>query len=316
MIKLLKGCIAAHFLLLMFHVSLLQAGELNYPVIQLAEKVHVINGPLEMQNEQNRGFRNNVVIIQTSKGVVIFDPGGSANAGEMVINKVKALTNKPIVAVFNSHAHGDHWLGNEAIKHHFPQATIYGHKNTQTRIRGKDGQNWVERVNKATKGAGECKKAVAPDRVVNNNELVRIGDTHFRVYHPHKAHTDSDIMIEIVGKNIIFTGDVVRNGMLGRMNEGFKGNIKAIDLILSKKFKTIIPGHGLPGGQEIARRYHDYLQAIRKNVKQYYDEGLADYEMKDKILAKVSSYKDWANFKILVGPHINRAYLEVENEAF
>jgi ribonuclease BN (tRNA processing enzyme) len=39
------------------------------------------------------------------------------------------ITNKPIVAVFNTHVHGDHWLGNQAIVERYPAVKIYAHPN-------------------------------------------------------------------------------------------------------------------------------------------------------------------------------------------
>ena len=45
-------------------------------------------------------------------------------------------------------------------------------------------------------------------------------------------------MVEIEGENTLFTGDVVRNGLLGIMEEdaSFEGNIAAIDFIIGKKY--------------------------------------------------------------------------------
>ncbi len=88
----------------------------DYPLVRVSDKIYVIYGPFDLPNQTNHGFRNNPVIVLTSSGVVVFDPGGSAWAGEMVAGKIKSISQKPVVAVFNSHAHGDHWLGNEGIK--------------------------------------------------------------------------------------------------------------------------------------------------------------------------------------------------------
>ena len=125
-------------------------------------------------------------------------------------------------------------------------------------------------------------------------------------------------MIEIVGENILFTGDVIRNGMLGIMEEdaSFKGNIAAIDLIASKSFKLYIPGHGKAGGIEVLDGYRIYLRTVRETVKELYEQGLADYEMKPKVVEAASAYKNWNGFDLRVGPHVSRAYLEVEAEAF
>lgn len=295
-----------------------RAMELDYPLTPITEHVQVIYGPLDLPNAHNQGFRNNVVIVQTSAGVVVFDPGGSASAGEMVVRKIKTLTNQPVVAVFDSHAHGDHWLGNEAIKVNYPNAVIYGHKTAKLKITGSDGIRWLELINKVTDGTAKGTIPIGPDLVVKDGDVITIGDTQFRIYHIGKAHTDNDIMIEIVGKDIIFTGDIIRNGMFGVMEEdsSFKGNVAAINVLLEKNFGLVIPGHGKAGGPEIAKNYQNYLLTVYGEVEQLYAQGIADFEMKKKIMPKLSAYESWSGFDMRVGPHISRAFLEVENEAF
>ena len=306
------------WLLAASHSAISTTTQIDYPLTRITDNIHVIYGPFEMPNEKNQGFRNNVGIIQTSKGVVICDPGGSASAGEMVVRKVKSLTNKPIVAVFNTHAHGDHWLGNEGIKRHYPQAVIYGHPTMKKKVEGSYGVNWVERLNRETKGKANGKQVTAPDNAVNHNDVITIGNTRFRIHNYGSAHTNNDIMIEVVNEKTLFTGDVVRNGMIGIMRDdsSFNGNVTSIDLILKKKFKFYIPGHGKAGNHDMPKTYQTYLDTIYKKVKEMYAQGAADFEMKRAIAKSVSKYKSWDNFDMLLGPNISRAYLEVEAEDF
>ena len=92
------------------------AGDFDWPLERITNKIYAIYGPFDLPNPENRGFRNTAVIVLTSEGVVLLDPGGSAWAGERIVEKVKTLTDDPVVAIFNSHAHGDHWLGNEGVR--------------------------------------------------------------------------------------------------------------------------------------------------------------------------------------------------------
>jgi len=294
------------------------ADSVDYPLTKLTDKIHILYGPLDLPDEKNRGFRNNVVIVETSKGVVVLDPGGSAATGELVVRKVKALTAAPIVAVFDSHGHGDHWLGNEGIKRHYPNAIIYAHPRFIQRVAGNDGINWLELINRLTKRTAGGLHVVNADKPVQNGDSIKIGDKTFRIHHTGPAHSDNDIMIEIVEANTLFTGDVVRNGMLGMMEEesSIKGNIEAIDYLLTKKFTSYIPGHGAAGGPEMIRGYREYLSIVRNTVKAMYDEGKYDYEMKPKVVQALSKYKNWKGFDENVGPHVSRAYLEIEKEVF
>ena len=291
---------------------------IDYPLVQVTDTIYIIYGPFDLPNKTNHGFRNNPVIVLTSAGVVVFDPGGSAWAGEMVTGKIRSITQDPVVAVFDSHAHGDHWLGNEGIRRAYPDAIIYGHPTMKDRVKGADGDFWLAQIEKLTGGTAGGKQVIAPDRVVNDGDVIEVGDTSFRVYHTGPAHTDSDIMIEVVGQDALFTGDVIRNGLLGIMeaDASFAGNIAAIDMIVEKNFKYYLPGHGRVGGVEIARNYRTYLDTLLSKVRELYDQQIADYEMKPIVTEAVSAYSNWAGFDIRVGPHVSRAYLEVEMEAF
>jgi glyoxylase-like metal-dependent hydrolase (beta-lactamase superfamily II) len=294
------------------------ADEFDYPLNRITDKIQVIYGPLELPDENNRGFRNNVVIVNTSAGTVLFDPGGSAWAGEMVAKKLQAMSDKTVVAVFNSHAHGDHWLGNEGIRRVFPDAVIYGHPRMKARLESNDGPQWLETINRVTNGKADGTRVVAPDKTVNDGDVIQIGDTGFHVIHTGRAHTDNDIMIEIVGEDAVFTGDVVRNEFLGMMQDdaSFKGNIAAIDRLVDINLKYYIPGHGKVAGVGMPPRYRDYLTTLIDAVQMNMDDGLADFEMKPAVVESLAAFHDWANFDRYLGSHISRVFLELEAEAF
>jgi len=294
------------------------AGEFDYPMIQVTDKIQVISGPLELPNNKNRGFRNNVVIVTTSKGIVLMDPGGSAWSGDRVVAKIRSMTDAPVLAVFNSHVHGDHWLGNEGIKRHFPDAVIYGHPNMKARLERDDGLFWLETINRITDNRANGKQVVPPDRTVNNGDVISVGDTEFRILHFGKAHTDSDIMVEIVGEDALFTGDVVRDRFIGLMEDdsSFKGNIETIEKIVAMNYKYFIPGHGNVGGVEIPKTYNGYLKSLRNIVKQMFDEGLESYEMKPRIVEALSDYSKWRGFDLRLGSQLSQVYLEIEEEEF
>jgi glyoxylase-like metal-dependent hydrolase (beta-lactamase superfamily II) len=285
---------------------------------RVTEKIYVIYGPFELPDEHNRGFRNNPVVVLTGTGMVVFDPGGSAWAGESVVRAIESITSDPVVAVFDSHAHGDHWLGNEGVRRAYPQAVIYGHPTMKARVEGPEGERWLDQIAQLTKGTADGRKVVGPDRVVNDGDVIQIGNTQFRIYHFGQAHTDNDIMIEVVGEDALFTGDVVRNGLLGIMESdaSFAGNIAAIDAVVDKGFKYYIPGHGRVGGVEVAVAYRGYLDTLLRSVRRLYADQLADYEMKPAVSEAVSAYRDWVGFDLRLGAHVSRAYLEVEAEEF
>lgn len=315
----ISPAVTRSLLLLILSVALpLQAEDGLYQLTPVADRVHVIYGPLDLPDRNNRGFRNNVVIVETSEGVAVFDPGGSAYAGERIADTIKATFRAPVVMVFNSHVHGDHWLGNEGIRRRYPVADIYAHPRMKRRLEAGEGEFWLETINRVTGNSAEGRKVVGPNRAVTAGEIIHLGDTRFRILHYGASHTDNDIMIEVMDEQILFTGDVVRNGLLGIIEEdaSFIGNIQAIDTILGTPYRLYIPGHGPAGDAAMVRRYRDYLSRLREQVEALYAEGLSDFEMKPLVREAVSDYRDWAGFELRIGPHISRAYLEVELESF
>ena len=292
--------------------------ERDYALTQITDRVYVIHGPNENPNPANQAFSNNPGFVLVHGGVVVIDPGASVQVGEMVLRKIATVTKDPIVAVFNTHIHGDHWLGNQAIKAAFPKAVIYAHPKMIDAIKAGEGDNWIKMMNAATQGASRGTKAVAPDMGLDHDEALKLHGTSFRIYHNDRAHTDNDIMIEVVEEGVLFLGDNVVNKRIAANfpeHGNIQGQIAAIDLALKSKAMHFIPGHGISGGREIAHTEKAFLKTLRAAVKKYYDQGLSDFEMKEKVMNDLTAYKNYYGFDDL-GRVINAAYLQIEAESF
>lgn len=288
----------------------------DYPVSKLSDRVYVIYGPVSEPTKANQGFRNNIVFVITKTGVVVLDPGTSVYVGNMVLKKIKTITSKPVIAVFNSHIHGDHWLGNQAFKIANPKVNIYAHGNMIKQAKEGEGDRWVKLFNDATDNAVIGTRPEIPNKAVKNGDVIKIGELSFRIHHTGPAHTDGDIMVEIVEEKTILTGDVVRVGLVGISNKDFKGNIEAINRALKTKSKLFIPGHGKAGSKRIAKDYLNFMSTLRKTVAKHYESGLSDFEIKPKVVKALAKYKSWSQFKENIGRLVSLVYLEVEAEAF
>jgi len=288
----------------------------DYPLTRITDRVYVVYGPYELPNKSNQGFMNNPGFVLTHKGVVVIDPGSSLQVGDMLLKKIAAVTSDPVVAVFDTHIHGDHWLGNDAIKRAYPKAVIYAHPKMigKTAV---EGQNWIASMNQLTDGGIKGTKAVAPDMGIENDETLAVGGVHFHAYHTGTAHTDGDLMIEVVEEKVLFLGDNVITEQVRRMDDGdFVGNIAACDVALKTKALHFVPGHGKAGGPEVVVSFRDFLKTLYASVKKYSAKGLSDFEMKDKVIADLKPYQKWAMFDSAIGKMISLAYLQNEKASF
>jgi len=278
---------------------------------------YIIHGPLGRPSPENQGFMNNPGFILTQSGVVVVDPGGSLQTGEMVLRQIKKISKKPVIAVFNTHVHGDHWLGNQAIRNVYPEVPIYGHKKMIEMVEAGEGETWRQTMLRLTNNATEGTKVIGPNKVIEGNQKITIDGTHFNLIYEAKAHSNTDIMIEVPSEELLFLGDNVMSGRFGQMTHGtFKGNIKAINLALQSKAKQFVPGHGITGDKSVPETYQRYLTLVRNKVTELLDEGIADFEMKPAIRKTVADYSSWVGFEDELGRHISLAYLEVEEEMF
>ncbi len=307
---------------LLFAASVLAARGPDLPDHQadeVAPGVFVIHGPLDYPNPQNQGFMNNPAFLVTDAGVVVVDPGSSVQTGEMVLRQIRKVTDKPLLAVLNTHVHGDHWLGNQAIRAQFPEVPIYGHPKMLAAIEAGAGVAWVERMMRATEGATEGTEVVGPDQSLDNGDEVQHGGLTFRIHHYGQVHTHTDLMIEVPEKGLLFLGDNANNKRIVRMDDGsFAGTVAALEKVKQDAFaaKVLVPGHGKTGGWEIVDANRDYMATLYGTVEVLFEEGISDFEMKPQIAEKLAAFKDWAGFEDELGKHISLAYLQVEEAAF
>jgi glyoxylase-like metal-dependent hydrolase (beta-lactamase superfamily II) len=284
---------------------------------KVSSHVYVIHGPLELPNETNEGFMNNPAFIITDEGVVVIDPGSSVHTGNMLLREIRKVTDLPVVAVFDTHIHGDHWLGNDAIERVYPDANIYAHHKTISMIDNGEGQNWLDLMHSMTKGKTDGTNIVNAKDALNGGEDLSIGGHQFQIIHRGQAHTLTDIMILYKEDNVLFTGDNVSNKRLIRLvDASFKGSIETIEAAKNLKPAVVVPGHGKTGGTELLDNYHTYLSTLYSNVSKYFDEDLSDFEMKPLIHKQLTDYHDWSGYEDELGKHISGAYLEVEAAAF
>jgi len=240
----------------------------DYEFDKLSDSAYVMHGPLGEPNKQNQGFMNNPGIIIGAHGVIVIDPGGTYQVGQQVINEIKKITDKPIVAAFNTHVHGDHWLGNQAVLEQYPNVKIYAHSQMIAEAKDGEGEFWTGLIERLTEGASKGTIATYPTDATSHLQIINVGSEQFKIHNPTtKAHTTTDIMIEHVGSKTLFLGD---NDMVHRLG-GFGGtsdmhsNIKVLNYATNLNLNHYVPGHGPSGDVEHAvKPYLGYLLILQE----------------------------------------------------
>ena len=309
-----------YFLLILSLSSLSNAwiiddlGEFTFK--KITDNVFVIHGPLSNPNVKNQGFMNNPGIVIGDTGIIVIDPGSTYKVGKNILKEIHKISKKPILAVFNTHIHGDHWLGNQAIIEQYPNAKIYAHPNMIAEAKDGGGDNWIKIMHDLTNGASKGTIATYPTDATSHLQVITIAGQSFKIHNPtKKAHTDTDIMVQHINSKTLFLGDndVVHRHSRFDSSADIHGNIKVLKYAINLNLKHYVPGHGKSGNaKDTVQPFLDYLLIIQAETKKGYAQDLQDYEIKPFADKKLTDYQNWYGYKAQLGSHINKMLLEIE----
>jgi len=306
------------FILLVANTSVFGAANTpslsNPNLTKVTENIYALIGDMDVPNETNGGFICNSVFIITQQGVVVIDPGGSLQVGEMILKQIRKLTSKPITHVFNTHHHADHWMGNQAFSNLSPAPKIMGQYYMKDKAE-EIGERWLGILEKMTKGKNQGTQVVLPSEVLEGNEKMQIGGLTFQFYHPAHAHTQGDLAVYIPEEKVLIAGDI----LFYLRTPGFQdaspsGNAQALESLNKLEFNQVIPGHGPVTDKSGIKYMLEYVQLLHNEVKKYYEQGLSDFEMKERI--DVGKYRQMSGFEGRFGINVNRMFLEIEAQEF
>ena len=288
---------------------------------QLSPHVWMVYAKDGFPNQANQGLMASVIFVVTRKGVVVLDTGASLQIGQMAIRMIKTVTPLPVIAVFNSHYHGDHWLGNHAFSEAFGQdLPIHALAHTRDQIAGHEGSLWRSLMERWTNQATLGTKVVAPNQVVEHGQVFDYGDVQIKLHHHGRAHTPSDLCVEIVQDRLTYVGDIAMANRIANIDDGsYPGTFRYYDALKKAAGEQLwVPGHGR-GSKDLLDTYGSFMKGIWEPCVQAVKEGVALDGAKDRVLKDprvASRAKTMDGFDSNIGKYTSLAYLEAEKEAF
>ena len=242
---------------------------------------------------QNLGHCNNVIIEMKNYLIVVdanFPSGARATMAD-----VRRISSKPVKYVFDTHHHGDHSYGNALWT--ASGTTTLAYAGVAEEMRRYEPARWQQAAKQRPDVAAMHQPSVEPPKqTFHEKEFVlddgaRKVEFHFFGW----AHTRGDGFVYLPHEQILCTGDAVVNGPYNYTGDGNIGNWPNVVRAAGRlAVKTVLPGHGLPGGPELLAGQERFMVELRKAAQTAVDQGktpagFASLELPDSVKNWVGS---------------------------
>jgi len=146
---------------------------------RLSEHVYFVQGEAGVATD-NKGFISNAGVIVTNDGVVVFDALGTPSLADLLLRKIREVTDQPIVRVISSHYHADHIYGLQVFKER--GAAVWAPVGAEKYLQSENaGARLEERRFSLAPWVNETTRLVEPDRYIGVQEDFELGGVRFTV---------------------------------------------------------------------------------------------------------------------------------------
>ena len=249
---------------------------------------------------------SNSPIIITDTEAIVIDSEITPAAARALVADLKAITDKPVKYVIDSHYHYDHAHGNQVFA---PDAQVIGHENTRRRMLGNVLEqytyvNSVEPVparvaalrERIGKEADPQQKALLERQVANSlSYLEQVKETkvtppnvtldrkmtlfrggrEIQILFFGRGHTDTDVVVFLPKEKIVCTGDLMES-VISYMGDAYVDEWPAtLDRLMTLDFDTVMPGHGVVfKGKAHIEAFQRYLRDALKQARELKTAGV------------------------------------------
>jgi glyoxylase-like metal-dependent hydrolase (beta-lactamase superfamily II) len=209
--------------------GLSQAARSATRIEKVKDNLYVITGSGIANRDAFSG--GNTAVFITERGVVLVDtklPGW----GQVILDQVKTVTNKPVTTIINTHTHGDHTGSNEFFG---SAVEIVAHENTRTNMVKMDEFK-------------ADKSKFLPKKTYKDKLSIGTGNDQVDLYYFGVGHTNGDTFVVFPTVRTIHTGDMFAWKALPFIDASNGGSVVEHAQTLAKaatlqNVDTVITGH-------------------------------------------------------------------------
>ncbi len=239
------------------------------------------------------GAGGNVAIQTGRNGVLLVDAGLAPNADKIFAEIKKISPDQPLRYIVNTHFHGDHVGGNEALAK--LGSTIAG-GNVVGDIGGSAAQGATviaheEVLNRMSAAPAPNQPAISfgalpTDTYVGSEKDLFFNGEGIQLLHQPAAHTDGDTIVFFRRSDVVSTGDIFTPERYPIVDVDHGGNVQGVvdglnlilDLTIPEEKQEggtmVIPGHGRLCDEADVVEYRDMLTIVRDRIQDMIHKGM------------------------------------------
>jgi cyclase len=223
--------------------------------------------------------RDNSGVVVGSRGALVIDAGINGAMARHIQDRVRRLTDKPLLYLVNTNYHGDHTFGNYA----FPDSVeIVAHRKTRDSMTDLEAEKRIRARNLNGNDAAIADVTFwrTPDRVFDGEYLeLDLGGRAVQLWHFGPGNTPGDTIVYVPEVKAAWTGNFLSNELIGNTMLLEGGPREYIDTLARCRSKLeiarIVPGHGPMGTSAAFDRLVAYLWWLLREVDEALRLGLS-----------------------------------------
>ncbi len=259
--------------------------------------------------------------IYTEEGIVLIDAPLIPKQAEDWRQQVgDEYPGHPFLYMVNTDHHRGHALGNQ----YFLPVKVIAHERAHKEMSGYT-ENFKERVRNSFKREPEIQAQlnniiiVPPHITFTQRATLLYGSRRIELVYVG-GHTPATSLVWLPEDKICFVGDIVWVDQHPYMAQGNTLEwLRALETIRELGATRLIPGHGPVCGPESTYRVAEYIEFMRKRVREYYLEGKNKNETKS---GSVTEMLEWfpvpperkAKIESQIKSGLNRVFREIQRE--
>jgi len=277
----------------------------------------------------------NSPIILTDSEAMVVDSEITPAAARALVTDLKAITDKPVKYVIDSHYHYDHAHGNQVFT---SSAQVIGHDNTYKRLltnvmeqytylssvqgipnrvdglrqriaQEKDPQQKATMERQVASSLAYLEqvkeiKVTPPNLTFKNDMTLHIGGREIRLLYLGRGHTDTDVVVFLPRERIVASGDLMES-QISYMGDSYPDEWPAtLDRLRALDFDTVMPGHGVVfKGKTKIEAFQGYVREVARQANEFKKQGLTA----EQAAAKIDVTKFSGEFPSIRGAGIDPA---------